>query len=101
MVNEAGASMDSTMTVRDQVWDKVLQLLVEEGEFKIGDLPFEEGKRHTVRRVLREMEEMGWLSRETNRSKTWRAGEIARLHLNLEEKADLRLKLQDLDSDSN
>jgi len=31
-------------------------------------------------------------------SKTWAAGELARLHLNLDEKADLRLKLQEIES---
>jgi len=86
------------MTVRDDVWHAVLKLLVQEGEFKIGDLPFDEGKRHTVRRVLREMQEKGWLQRESDMSKTWAAGELARLHLNLDEKADLRLKLQEIES---
>lgn len=69
------------MTLRDDVWNSVLRQLIKTGKFKISDLPFDESKRHTVRRVLREMEELGWLSRENDRSATWRMGELAELHL--------------------
>ncbi|MUV56236.1 hypothetical protein [Halogeometricum sp. CBA1124] len=46
-------------------------------------MPFEKGERYTVRRVLREMESMGWLARESPRAATWRMGEQAKLHLNV------------------
>jgi hypothetical protein len=71
------------MTTRDEVWDAVLLELVRVGAFRIGDLPFEKSKRHTVRRVLREMEAAGWLEREDDRAATWRMGEKAREGLNV------------------
>ncbi|WP_157722469.1 hypothetical protein [Halolamina sp.] len=71
------------MTLRDQVWDAVLKQIITTGQFKISDLPFDEGQRHTVRRVLRKMEQMDWLSRENDRAATWRMGEQAELHLNV------------------
>jgi hypothetical protein len=71
------------MTTRDAVWDAVLLELVRVGSFRIGDLPFDRTKRHTVRRVLREMEAMGWLEREDNRAATWRMGEKAQKGLNV------------------
>lgn len=71
------------MTLRDEVWDAVLKQLVRTGYFKISDLPFDEGQRHTVRRVLREMEDLGWLERENNRAAIWRIGETGKLHLNV------------------
>lgn len=71
------------MTLRDEVWDATLKQLVKTGKFRIGDLPFEDGERHTVRRVLREMEETGWLTRDNARAATWRMGEKATRHLNV------------------
>lgn len=71
------------MTIRDEVWHEVMKQLVQTGYFKISDLPFEEGQRHTVRRVLKEMEERGWLERENERAAIWRIGETGRLHLNI------------------
>jgi len=60
-----------------------MQQLVKTGQFRISELPFDESQRHTVRRTLREMETLGWLSRENDRSATWRMGEQAELHLNV------------------
>lgn len=71
------------MTLRDDVWNSVLRQCIETGKFKISDLPFKEGQRHTTRRVLREMEELDWLSRESEKSAIWRIGPKARLHLNV------------------
>ena len=71
------------MTLRDQIWNEVLKQLVQTGYFKISDLPFEEGQRHTVRRVLREMEDLDWLERENNRAAIWRIGDTGKLHLNI------------------
>jgi hypothetical protein len=69
------------MTTRDQVWNAVLKQLIRTGYFKISDLPFDEEQRHTVRRVLREMEDLDWLERESNRSAIWRIGDSGQLHL--------------------
>jgi len=63
------------LTLRDQVWDAVLKQILKTGQFRISELPFEEGQRHTVRRTLREMEQRDWLSRENDRAATWRMGE--------------------------
>jgi len=71
------------MTLRDKTWSVVLLELRRSGRFVISDLPFNDEQRHTVRRVLREMEAMGWLARENNRAATWRIGEKAELHLNV------------------
>lgn len=60
-----------------------MQQLVKTGQFQISELPFDESQRHTVRRTLREMEKLGWLSRESDRDATWRMGEQAELHLNV------------------
>lgn len=62
------------MTLRDKVWDAVLDTLNDEEAFKVKDLAFDESKRHTVRRVLRRMENHGWVSRETPKSSIWCRG---------------------------
>lgn len=69
------------MTLRDQVWDEALEQLMTTGKFKLSDLPFDESERHTVRRVLRQMEEHNWLSRETEHSSIWRMGEKSEQYL--------------------
>lgn len=71
------------MTLRDSVWNAAMKQLVKTGRFRISDLPFNESQRHTVRRTLREMEQMGWLSRENDRAATWRMGEASELYLNV------------------
>jgi len=71
------------MTLRDEVWNETLKQLIKTGYFQISDLPFDEGQRYTVRRVLRDMEEQGWLERESKRAATWAMGERARAHLNV------------------
>lgn len=71
------------MTLRDEVWHHVLLQLIKHGPFKISDLPFNEKQRHTARRVLREMEDTGWLTRESNRAAIWKPGEKAKLCLNI------------------
>lgn len=62
------------MTLRDQVWNATLDMLDERDEFKLSDLEFQESERHTVRRVLRRMEDYGWLDRRTPNSSIWQAG---------------------------
>lgn len=71
------------MTVRDAVWNDILIQLRKTGQFKISDLDFDQSKRHTVRRVLREMEKLGWLRREDKRAATWKLGELAEMHMNI------------------
>lgn len=75
------------MTTRDAVWGAVIERIVEDGRFRVSDLPFDESKRHTVRRVLREMEDMEYLYRRDDSPQTWRAGENAKLHFDLSEEA--------------
>lgn len=83
------------MTTRDAVWNAVISKLVEEGRFKIGDLDIPEEKRHTVRRVLKEMEDMGYLERKKEYSHTYRAGELAKLHFDLSDKARVMADLDE------
>ena len=71
------------MTLRDQVWDAVLEELNRTGKFTISDLDFEDSERHTVRRVLRRMEEFGWLRRTNKQAATWRLGTKAEIYLNV------------------
>lgn len=63
--------------VRNEAWSVILDQLATTGWFKISDLPFEEADRHTVRRTIREMEELGWVSREGNRAPKWKRGPVA------------------------
>lgn len=71
------------MTLRDKVWHAVLQQLIKTGYFRISDLPFDESQRHTVRRVLHDMEDKGWLYRENELAATWRVGETGKRYLNI------------------
>ena len=77
------------MALRDDVWDSVLHVLKEEGRLQISDLPFEDSQRHTVRRTLREMENKGWLMRESERGKIWYAGPVAKESLNMDSRAEV------------
>jgi hypothetical protein len=83
------------MTTRDDVWGKVLKKLVEEGEFRVGDLGIEESKRHTVTRVCKEMESLDYLTRENSNSKIWRAGKLADEHLDLSMRAKVAAGFDD------
>lgn len=87
-----------TRTARDEIWSAIIEQLVEDGRFMIRDLPIEESKAQTVRRVCREMEEMGYLYRlgdNPEQSKTWRAGPLAKELLDLEPKAEVMADLED------
>lgn len=79
------------MTLRDEIWDEVLLTLIEKGRFKISELDFTEGERHTVRRVLREMEDLGWLKRTSDRGRIWWAGDLVDEHLKLSEEAKMEI----------
>jgi len=71
------------MTLRDDIWDDVLLRIVQQGKFKISDLGYDESHRNTVRRVLREMEDQGWLARESEQSSIWRLGPKAELFMSV------------------
>lgn len=75
------------MTLRDQLWDEILRTLCEVDSFRLSDLPFDGSQRYTARRVLRDMEDRGWLSREHERALDWHPGELAEKHLLLAEKS--------------
>lgn len=78
------------MTLRDECWTTALEQIVRTGKFKLTDLPFKQSERHTCRRVLREMEDYQWLTRDTPHSSIWRAGPKAEMLMNLSEQ---KLKL--------
>lgn len=68
------------MTTRDEVWSRVLLFyLVELEPFKRRELGFPQSKRHTVQRVLGEMEYLGWLRRERPQSGDWMPGVVAHI----------------------
>jgi len=71
------------MTLRDRVWDAALTEIRNNGMFLVKDLDFAESERHTVRRVLGEMEGLGWLSRSGPDSRTWQLGSKAEMYLNV------------------
>lgn len=73
------------MTRRDEAWNAALEQIVRTGKFKLSDLPFRPEERSTVRRVLREAEEYGWLYRTSESSSIWRAGPKAEMLMNLSE----------------
>lgn len=73
------------MTLRDEAWNAALDQLARTGKFKLADLPFKESERHTVRRVCREMQHYGYLSRDTKHSAIWRVGPKAELLMNISE----------------
>ena len=74
------------MTLRDETWNAALELLAANGEFRVTELLDEAGlterQRATVLRCLRELEDHGWLARESKQSGIWRAGEKGRILLN-------------------
>jgi ribosomal protein S19E (S16A) len=80
------------MTTRDDVWNTVAHELKNRGKFKISDLPFEEGQRHTIRRVLREMEDIGWVRRTKDQSPIWRLGPAAETLLDVDEEVIARAR---------
>jgi DNA-binding HxlR family transcriptional regulator len=61
----------------------VLTTLVNRGKFKISELPFDSSSRSTVRRTLREMEEKGWLARESEHAHVYRLGPKGELLLDV------------------
>ncbi|OYR81987.1 hypothetical protein DJ71_12575 [Halorubrum sp. E3] len=69
----------------DDVWDSALEQLIDTGEFRLIDLPFETSEIFVVRRCLRGMESSGWLSRESENAHIWRAGPKAEMLMNLSE----------------
>lgn len=81
------------MTLRDDIWDEAIEVINEQGVFMISDLDFTESQRHTVRRVLRDMEEKRWLTRKKPQAKKWVAGEKAKAQLNLSAEAMAQAEL--------
>jgi len=78
---------DSGTTARDQVWNSVLELLTtpSPGGFRLDTVRQQArlaaSKEQTVRRVLKTMEAMGYLQRETDRGHYWYPGPRARQYL--------------------
>ncbi|WP_199240728.1 hypothetical protein [Halorubrum sp. SP3] len=73
------------MTLRDRVWDASLTMLVNRGKFKLKELPVEESERHTARRVLRTMIELGWVKKESKHAAIYRLGPKGELLLDVDE----------------
>ena len=73
------------MVLIDEIWSSALEKLINTGEFRLTDLPFEPSEIFTVRRCVREMESRGWLSRESEHADVWCAGPKAEMLMNLSE----------------
>ena len=67
------------MVLRDEVWDTALLALTTKETFKTRELGFTASETQTVKRVLKEMEQMGWLQRDSPRAHIWRPGPKYRL----------------------
>lgn len=65
------------MTVRDNAWHTLLLAIYSHNEFRLSDLDWPEDSYATLRRVAREMENKGWLSRSSPNSSVWRRGPLA------------------------
>ena len=65
------------MTLRDSVWHEAILMIYKKDSFKISELPFDDGQYHTARRVLRSMEQKGYLMRTSQGSSIWRRGPLA------------------------
>ena len=69
---------------------RALKLALSEGAFKSEDVRrgfARPPSRHTVRRVLRQLEEDDWLQRESEDARIWRAGMQARMLGDLSDRA--------------
>ena len=73
------------MTLRDRVWDHALTMLVNRGKFKLVDLPIEESERHTARRVLNTMIQLGWVKKKSKHAGIYRLGPKGELLLDVDE----------------
>ncbi|MYL18008.1 hypothetical protein GLW36_15320 [Halorubrum terrestre] len=80
------------MVLRDEVWDSALEQLINTGEFRLTDLPFETSETFTVKRCIREMQSCGWLSRESEQADIWRAGPKAEMLMNLSEEEQRQVR---------
>jgi len=65
------------VTLRDDIWSRILLKLRLLEPFRIQELGFGESERHTAGRVLREMEQMGWIYRGTEGSPIYQPGVLA------------------------
>lgn len=62
-------------TIQREVWSSAFDLLIENGEFTISDLNgFDNSEKYTVNRVLKHLEELGWLERDSPNGTVWYAG---------------------------
>lgn len=69
------------MTLRDDAWNVILlSQIARVHDFKRRDLGFPEESRHTVQRVLNEMEGKGWVARNRPQSGNWHPGVLSRFY---------------------
>jgi ribosomal protein S19E (S16A) len=80
---------------------RAIKLAMSEGSFKSEDVRRGFGRppsRHTVRRVLRQLESDGWLTRESDESRIWRAGFQARALGDLSAQAERKAEREPVES---
>jgi hypothetical protein len=61
-------------SIKLEVWDAVLSRAMYGRSFTIEKLPFRPSEHHHVRRTLKEIEELGYVQRESDRYKMWHPG---------------------------
>lgn len=71
----------------DDVWETVLEILKQDGEFRPEELPFEGGELVTVATMLRRLERKNWVRQE---GELWLPGEKAQQLLDLDASAPVR-----------
>lgn len=80
---------------------RAIKLAMTEGSFRNEDVRRGFGRppsRHTVRRVLRQLEADNWLAREGDESRLWRAGFQARALGDLSERAEREAEREPVES---
>jgi hypothetical protein len=69
--------------LRDEVWDQALQFLAEGEVVSLLKLEFSSSQLVSAKRILRDMEKLGWLTKRSDDPPAWGAGPVAQRYLNL------------------
>jgi hypothetical protein len=62
------------MVFRSSVWKMALDELVQNGEFRLSDLPLEEAEKDEFQEVINAMEAKEWLRQNPDDGTVWKPG---------------------------
>jgi hypothetical protein len=65
------------MRLAYEVWDTALQFLAVGKEVNLSELPFTRNEQLSAKRTLRDMQELGWLTKVSDNPPVWEAGPVA------------------------